>query len=120
LARLLATARRDGLRVDAVQADLEQWTLPAGRYDVVVNVRYLQRSLFDALKAAPRRGGMVVFETFTRDQQQLGHPRNPAFLLERGELAARFADFEIVSYGEGRCETETGPAFLARMLARRP
>ncbi len=55
-----------------------------------------------------------------RDQQQFGHPRNPAFLLERGELADRFGDFEILSYDEGRCETESGPAFLARMLARRP
>ncbi len=119
LARLLAIARRDGLPVDAVQADLEQFPLPRDRYDVVVNARYLQRSLFAALKAAPRRGGVIVFETFIRDQQQLGHPRNPAFLLARGELARRFSDFEIVAYDEGRCETESGPAFLARMLARR-
>ena len=67
-----------------------------------------------------RRGGAVVFETFIRDQQQLGHPRNPAFLLERGELAVHFSDFEQLSYEEGRVETESGPAFLARMLARRP
>jgi len=120
LARLRAIARRDGLRVEAVQADLEQWPLPTDRYDVVVNIRYLQRTLFGALQSAVRHGGMVVFETFIRDQQQLGHPRNPAFLLERGELAARFAGFEILSYREGQFDTESGPAFLARMLARRP
>jgi SAM-dependent methyltransferase len=120
LARLLAVAQRERLSIAGLQADLEQYPLPRQRYDVVVNVRYLQRSLFDALKAAVRRGGVVVFETFIRDQQQLGHPRNPAFLLERGELAARFGDFEILAYDEGRCTTESGPAFLARMLARRP
>ena len=120
LARLLAVARREALRLDAVQADLETFPLPRQRYDVVVNVRYLQRSLFPALKASLRRGGAVVFETFIRDQAQLGHPRNPAFLLERGELAARFDDFEVLEYAEGRFETETGPAFVARLLARRP
>lgn len=119
LARLLAIARRESLPVLAVQADLEQFPLPRGRYDVVVNVRYLQRSLFDALKASLRSGGTVVFETFIRDQQQLGHPRNPAFLLERGELADRFSDFDILRFDEGRFETENGAAFLARLLARR-
>ena len=119
LARLLAVARNDGLAVNALQADLEHFPLPRDCYDVVVNVRYLQRTLFGALKAAVRPGGAVVFETFIRDQQQLGHPRNPAFLLERGELVAEFGDFEVLSYEEGRFDTEGGPAFLARLLARR-
>jgi SAM-dependent methyltransferase len=120
LARLCAIARREGLAVRAVQADLEAFPLPRDRYDVAVNVRYLQRSLFAPLKTAVRRGGVIVFETFIRDQQQLGHPRNPAFLLERGELAAHFDDLEILVSEEGRCESESGPAFLARLLARRP
>lgn len=120
LARLLAIARRDRLPVAALQADLESFPLPRAHYDVIVNVRYLQRSLVEVLKRALRPGGMIVFETFLRDQQQLGHPRNPAFLLERGELAERFNDFEILVCHEGRCETESGPAFLAHLLARRP
>ena len=120
LARLLAIGRRDALPLDVVQADLESFRLPRERYDVVVNIRYLQRSLFPALKASVRRGGAVVFETFIRDQRQLGHPRNPAFLLERGELAAHFDGFEVLACEEGRFETESGAAFLARLLARRP
>jgi SAM-dependent methyltransferase len=119
LVRLLTIARREGLLVDALQADLEQFPLPRARYDVVVNTRYLQRSLFGALKDSLRPGGAIVFETFIRDQQQLGHPRNPAFLLERGELAERFSDCDIIRYEEGRFETESGAAFLARLLARR-
>jgi SAM-dependent methyltransferase len=119
LAQLAAAARRDSLRVHPVQADLEQFPLRRDRYDVVLNVRYLQRGLVAAMKASVRRGGVIVFETFIRDQQQLGHPRNPAFLLERGELRAHFEDFAVVAYDEGRFETESGPAFLARLLARR-
>jgi SAM-dependent methyltransferase len=120
LVRLLAAARREGLVVHAIQADLEDCALRLRGYDVVLNVRYLQRTLIDALKGGVRSGGAIVFETFIRDQQQLGHPRNPRFLLERGELAARFADFEILAHEEGRCATESGDAFLARLLARRP
>ncbi len=120
LAQLAAAARRDGLAVAALQADLETFPLPRGRYDLVVNVRYLQRNLLAALKRALVPGGTIVFETFLRDQQQLGHPKNPVFLLERGELADRFRDFDMLAYREGYCETESGPAFLAQMAARRP
>ena len=120
LARLSAIARREGVRINSVQADLEQYPLPRDRYMLIVNVRYLQRSLFPALKLAVCRGGVIVFETFIRDQQQLGHPRNPAFLLERGELAHRFSDFDVLASEEGRFETESGPALLGRIVARRP
>jgi SAM-dependent methyltransferase len=120
LAQLAAAAHRDGLAIGAVQADLETFPLPRARYDLIVNVRYLQRSLIAAMKRAVVPGGMILFETFLRDQQQLGHPKNPAFLLERGELADRFREFDVLAYREGYCETESGPAFLAQMTARRP
>ena len=77
LARLLAAARREELALDALVADLEQFPLPTDLYDVVINCRYLQRSLCRAITASLRSGGVVVFETFIRDQAALGHPRNP-------------------------------------------
>lgn len=120
LARLLALARREEMSLDVLAADLEQFPLPTDRYDVVVNCRYLQRSLCGAITASLRSGGMVVFETFIRDQATLGHPRNPAFLLERGELSSLFRELAIVEHEEGRFETESGPAFLARLVARKP
>jgi tellurite methyltransferase len=120
LARLLAAARREELALDALVADLEQFPLPTDLYDVVINCRYLQRSLCRAITASLRSGGVVVFETFIRDQAALGHPRNPAFLLERGEVSSLFGALEILEHEEGRFETESGSAFLARLVARKP
>jgi SAM-dependent methyltransferase len=107
-------------QLTAVQADLETFPLPRARYQVVVNVRYLQRSLWPSLKRSLVANGMIVFETFLRDQARIGHPRNPAFLLYRGELVRGFRDFEILDYEEGLFASEGEAAFLARMLARRP
>jgi SAM-dependent methyltransferase len=104
----------------AIQADLEAFPLPQARYQVAVNVRYLQRSLWPGLKRCVAELGMIVFETFLRDQASIGHPRNPSFLLERGELAHGFRDFDILDYEEGLFASEGEAAFLARMLARRP
>ena len=120
LSRLAAAARADGLPIRPLQADLEQVPLPAARYAVVLNSRYLQRSLFEGLRRAVQPGGVIVFETFLREQARIGHPRNPAFLLEPGELRTAFTTFEPLVDVEGRFETETGPAYLARLIARRP
>jgi SAM-dependent methyltransferase len=106
--------------VAAIQTDLQTYPLPETRYQVVANVRYLQRDLWPGLKRSLTDLGMIVFETFLREQRTIGHPRNPELLLERGELARGFADFEILDYEEGLFASEDEPAFLARMLARRP
>ena len=120
LQRIQAIARREGFHVHAVQADLEEFPLARNHYDVVLNTCYLQRLLWPGLKSALRPAGIMVFETFLIDQREIGHPRNPAFLLERGELRDAFRDFDILQYEEGRFELGTGPVFLARLLARRP
>jgi SAM-dependent methyltransferase len=118
LARTSAQAQR--LHVLTVQADLEELPLPTDRYDAAINIRYLQRSLFAPLQRAVRHGGLILFETFLVDQREFCHPRNPDFLLERGELRAAFSSCDILVYEEGLFQSAVSrPAYLARMLARR-
>jgi tellurite methyltransferase len=118
--QVLARQRRERqLRIFAVAADLDQFPLPRCRYGTVLVVRYLQRSLFSAIKAALRPGGLVLYESFIEDQKAFGHPSNPAHLLRRGELKHAFSDFELLEYEEGLLE-DTTPAYLARLVARRP
>ena len=120
LHRLAAAARRERFTVNTVQADLEQFPLPADRYTVVVNTRYLQRSLFPGLRRAVAPGGVIVFETFLREQARVGHPRNPAFLLEPGELRKAFEDLEPLIDSEGPVDVAGSTSYLARLIARRP
>ncbi len=120
LQRLRRVAIAEGLRVRAVQADLDAFPLPAARFDAIINIRYLQRALFAPMQRAVKPGGLVLFETFLIDQQTIGHPRHPEFLLQRGELRAAFRAFELLEYEEGLFTSSGSPAFLARMLARRP
>ncbi len=50
----------------------------------------LHRPLIRHMREAVRRGGLVIYETFTTDQPRYGRPRNPDYLLEPGELAGWF------------------------------
>lgn len=120
LARLRSQARDQGLSIDAIQADLEEYPLPIQYFDVAVKFCYLQRSLFARVKDCLAPGGVAVVETFLVDQREIGHPRNPAFLLERGELAQAFSDFEILVSEEGLFELGGERAYLSRLAARRP
>jgi tellurite methyltransferase len=115
----LAAARTAGVRVGAVQADLEAFPLPRDCYDGAINIRYLQRNLIEPLQRAVRPGGIILFETFLIDQREVGHPRHPSFLLQRGELRAAFRNCEVLLYEEGLFDEPGGRAYLARMLARR-
>jgi tellurite methyltransferase len=107
LEALAADAARLGLPVTTRQEDLEAdgATLGDAVYDLIVVVHYLHRPLFPALRRALRPGGVLLYETFTIDQP--GRPRNPAFLLEHGELPALVAPLDVVrqrdGVHEGRC-----------------
>jgi len=120
LRRALDEAKRESLAVCAVQADLESFPLPSDHYDAVVNVRYLQRSLFPAMRRTVRPGGLILFETFLLDTRAEGHPRNPDFSLRPGELAQAFCGFEFLHTYEGPNDDSDERTYVARMIARRP
>ncbi len=59
----------------------------AGRsFDAVVVANYLYRPILPDLVGALARGGVFLYETFAQGNQELGTPKNPDFLLNRGEL----------------------------------
>jgi len=102
--------------IDLLQADLEAIALPANRYSLILCVRYLQRSLFPQICRALRPGGMLLFETYTKAQLDFsGGPRDPAHLLNPGELRRAFPELEVVFYRELRAEQG-----IASLAARKP
>jgi SAM-dependent methyltransferase len=113
-------AARLGLAVEAVVADLEHYRLPRQRYDLIINFHYLQRSLTGPIVQALKRGGVLVFESFTIDQLQYSYgPKDPAFLLQPGELRGMFAGLETPLYYEGVIEGDRGPKAVAQLIGRK-
>src|SRR5512136_588926 len=95
-------AARLGLDVEAIVADLEDYRLPVDTYDLIINFHYLQRSLAGPVVRALKRGGLLIFESFTVDQLQYSYgPKDPAFLLHPGELREMFSGLETLLYFEG-------------------
>lgn len=115
---LRTTAERLSLRLDAEVVDLETDPPPglASGFDVVMVFNYLHRPLMPALCEAVRPGGRIFYETFTARQAERGRPKNPAFLLNDGELPALMVPLTILRSREGDFDGR----FLASVVAERP
>ena len=110
-----ARARADSLTVRGWCADLTKTPLPGGFFDVVLVTRYLQRDLFPAIRQMVKAEGVVLYETFTVNQRQLGFgPTSPDHLLHPGELRQFFEGFDVMFY-----EEVDVPEAVARIVARR-
>ena len=86
----------------------------SGAYDVVLVTRYLHRPLMPHLRRWLAPGGVLIYETFLREQARHGHPKNPDFLLEPGELATLVTPLEIVRQSEGERDRQWIAAIAAR------
>ena len=111
------------LAIQRLRADLEATRaipLRPGSCGAVLVFRFLSRPLAPAIVECLAPGGLLLYETFTVHQRDAGYgPRNPAFLLEPGELRRLFAELEVLSCSEGWTE-DPRPEALARLAARRP
>ena len=103
LAALDLNARSLEHRLSTACVDLEAAAINLGVnvYGTILVFRYLYRPLLPALVAALKPGGVLLYETFNSGQRERGHPRNPAFLLDNGELPRLVAPLLVLRSREG-------------------
>jgi SAM-dependent methyltransferase len=107
--------RGRGILLRAWCADLTRYPLPPAAFALILVTRYLQRDLFASLGEALKPGGVILYETFTEAQRRYDRgPRSPDHLLREGELAGRFAAFDVMF-----SEEVQEPEAVARIVARR-
>jgi 2-polyprenyl-3-methyl-5-hydroxy-6-metoxy-1,4-benzoquinol methylase len=112
-------AREKSVSIQVIKADLTTYILPEDEYDVILNFYFLERSLIPQMKKALKRGGMVVFETYTMEHQKYDKPFNPDYLLQENELLHSFLDFKVIFYQEGVVESDGKKKAIASLLAEK-
>ena len=119
--RMLATtARASQLAVWPVVANLDSFHLKDESFDAIVNINFLERSLFADFVRALRPGGVLIADTFLVDQLEIGHPSNPHFMLAHGELRELANGLDVEEYREGLVTYPSGErAYRASIAARK-
>lgn len=113
-AKQLAEARK--VNATWIAADLDEYSLGENEYDLITVFRFLDRRLTARLQAALRPGGMLIYETLLSPPapRETGHVRNPAYVLQSGELPRLFPDLKAEIYEEVKIDSE----WRARLVGR--
>jgi tellurite methyltransferase len=119
--RILANAARsERLPIWPTLTDFDRFAFRDNSFDAIVNMNFLDRALFPHFARALKPGGILLAETFLIDQAEIGHPKNPRFLLKHYELRELIAGLELLRYREGLFVYSDGSqAWRANAAARR-
>lgn len=117
-----AWSESDGLSLRAECRDVENEPLPDRRFDVLVISYFLNRERMPDYLHMLNAGGLLYYQTYTRECVTPSGPKNPAFRLARNELLHLTASLETLVYREeGLCgDTAQGLRGEAMLVARRP
>ena len=91
---------RDDANIHKIEVDLDEYNLEKNKYDLVVNMNYLNRRFYHQIKEALKPDGVVIFETFIIAHGDFDNPQNPEYLLRKNELLHAFIGLDIIYYEE--------------------
>ena len=115
---LNSRAREAGLAIETQVADLEklEFAIEPNAWDAILDCYYLQRSLFPAIRAGVKPGGLaIVVVHITEPGEQPSYKR-----AAPGELRSYFNDWDILHYREGAPEDPAHKRAAAELVARKP
>lgn len=104
--------------IHPICADFDNFDIPANHYDLIVNVKFLNRRLFPYIKAGLNPGGILIFQTLLDmlDSDQ-NPPEHADYYLRQNELLHAFLALKILLYSEAKDETSGDAAWLASLVA---
>ena len=99
--------------INVICADLDAWEPPPDRYDLIVNIRFLDRRLFPSIHQGIKPGGVLVFESFLDGETD-------TYCLKPNELLRAFQTLRIVYYEEQKLEDSGRFDKIASLVAIKP
>ncbi len=108
-----------GLDLTIVRGDANYLPFKTGIADGVIVFYFLIREMMPDLVAMLKPGGTLIYETYLVRQNTIDQPKNPAFLLDDGELRSRLGSLEVCFYEEGIFELDGKQRAIARFVGRK-
>ncbi len=78
--------------INIICEDIDTWQIPQNRYQLIIDIRFLDRRLFPMIKKGLKPGGVLIFESFIDEKKD--------YCLKTNELLHAFNSFQIVYYEE--------------------
>lgn len=111
IAALQAIATRRRLPVNAAVRDVGRDPPGPETFDVISVSYFLDRDLIPALVRALRPGGLIYYQTFTRQRVSDRGPQREAYRLDDQELLHLFSGLQVLFYREEGCVGDVQKGF---------
>jgi tellurite methyltransferase len=104
--------------IHPICADLDHFDIPANHYDLIIDIKFLNRRLFPYIREGLRLGGILIFQTFLdTPAQKNNRPACRDYLLRENELLQAFLPLRVLYYSEAE-ESDNGESLaLASLVA---
>ena len=79
--------------INVICKDLDTWDIPPDCYELIVNIRFLDRRLFPMIQGGLKPGGILIFESFMDGKKD-------KYCLKKNELLRAFQSLRVVYYEE--------------------
>jgi tellurite methyltransferase len=112
-------ADREGLEMLFVLGDALSLPFRDGKVGAVLVFYFLERSIMARLVRLLAPGGLMLYETFLKKQNEIDRQRDPLYLLDDGELSGYFRDLEPLTYEEGVFDIGGRRRAIARYAGRK-
>lgn len=114
-------AKQQSPALDAVIIDLDHVHLAARRFDLILNLYFLNRRLLIQYPAWLKPGGILIMECLTLDMLSVRPDLQPDHLIKPGELLDHFGSWEILYHRSGWFTSEHGhEKAIESLIARLP
>ena len=110
----------DPSKINFIHQDLDHFNLKQNHYNIVVNCKFLDRSLFPQISQSLKKKALLIFQTFLKPQDSIikKNKSTKSHYLLPNELLDVFSELHIVYYSEHKTEIINGISFqIASLVA---
>jgi SAM-dependent methyltransferase len=108
-------------QIHTICADLDTFDIRPNYYDLIVDIKFLNRRLFPYIKAGLTPGGVLIFQSFLDISAPDRNPPDHAdYYLRQNELLHAFLSLNVVWYQEAKEKSDDNANWLASLVAAKP
>ena len=98
--------------------NINNWPLEKEKFDAIIVTNFLNRKIFPSIVRSIKKGGHLIYETFSEGHQKIGRPTNPKYILKPRELMRLSNKMRLVVYENIYINNSSNHLFQQRILAK--
>ncbi len=98
--------------------NINNWPLAKKKFNAIIVTNFLNREIFPSIIRSIKKGGLLIYETFSEGHQKIGRPTNPKYILKPRELLLLSNKMQLVAYENIYINNPSNHVFQQRILAK--